>query len=172
MNEVKRIRAEMMDIIKQVKFDGGLQEFIEFLRTDPQFYAKTPEELIGKASTIAKKMDGQLPKLFGRLPRQPYGIAVIPADIAEKTTTAYYMPGAPDGSRAGFYFVNTSKLDSRPLYTLEALTLHEAVPGHHLQIALASETDLPQFPALRRLYGLCGRLGPVCGTARAGSRLL
>ncbi|WP_321394706.1 DUF885 domain-containing protein [Emcibacter sp.] len=149
MSEVKRIRSEMMDIIREVEFDGGLQEFINFLRTDPQFYAKTPEELIGKASTIAKKMDGELPKLFGHLPRQPYGIAVIPADIAEKTTTAYYMPGAPDGSRAGFYFVNTSKLDSRPLYTLESLTLHEAVPGHHLQIALASETDLPNF----RRYG-------------------
>ncbi|MFC7048414.1 DUF885 domain-containing protein [Emcibacter nanhaiensis] len=149
LSEVKRIRGEMMDVIKEVGFDGGLQEFIEFLRTDPQFYAKTPEELLGKASTIAKKMDGQLPKLFGHLPRQPYGIAVIPADIAEKTTTAYYMPGAPDGSRAGFYYVNTSLLDSRPLYTLESLTLHEAVPGHHLQIALASETDLPNF----RRYG-------------------
>ncbi|WP_417316915.1 DUF885 domain-containing protein [Emcibacter sp.] len=149
MSEVKRIRGEMMEIIREVEFDGGLQEFIQFLRTDPQFYPKTPEELVDKVSTIAKKMDGELPKLFGRLPRQPYGIAVVPADIAEKTTVAYYMPGAPDGSRAGYYFINTTKLDSRPLYTMESLTLHEAVPGHHLQIALASETDLPNF----RRYG-------------------
>ncbi|WP_210414112.1 DUF885 domain-containing protein [Luteithermobacter gelatinilyticus] len=147
--EVKRIRGEMMKIIKDVGFDGDLQDFISFLRTDPRFYPKTPEELVRHVSTIAKKMDGELPKLFGYLPRQPYGVKEVPADIAEKTTTAYYMPGAPDGSRAGFYYINTSKLDSRPLYTLEALTLHEAVPGHHLQIALASETDLPPF----RRYG-------------------
>jgi uncharacterized protein (DUF885 family) len=90
-------------------------------------------------------MDGELPNLFGKLPRQPYGIKEVPAAIAEKTTTAYYIPGAPDGTRAGFYYINTSKLDSRPLYTLEALTLHEAVPGHHLQIALSSESDIPNF---------------------------
>ncbi|GAB2197915.1 DUF885 domain-containing protein [Sessilibacter sp. MAH4] len=145
LSEVKRIRDEMIAAIKQAEFDGGLQEFIQYLRTDKQFYAKTPEELVAHVSTIAKKMDGELPKLFGKLPRNPYGIKEVPADIAEKTTTAYYSPGAADGSRAGFYYINTSLLEARPLYTLEALTLHEAVPGHHLQIALAYENDVPNF---------------------------
>ncbi|GLS25769.1 DUF885 domain-containing protein [Marinibactrum halimedae] len=149
LSEVKRILGEMQTVMEEAEFEGSLQEFIHFLRTDSQFYPKTPEELVNYVSAIAKKMDGQLPKLFGHLPRQPYGIKEVPADIAPKTTAAYYSSGAPDGSRAGFYFINTSSLNSRPLYTMEALTLHEAVPGHHLQIALKAETDLPNF----RRYG-------------------
>ena len=149
LSEVVRIRREMMDVIKQVKFKGDFKAFLKYLRTDPKFYPKTKEELVAYVSRIAKKMDGQMPKLFGRLPRLPYGIKEIPADIAPKTTVAYYNGGSPDGTRAGFYFINTSKLKSRPLYTMEALTLHEAVPGHHMQIALKNETDLPNF----RRYG-------------------
>lgn len=149
LSEVARIRAEMLEVIKEAKFDGDFDEWLVYLRDNPDFYPKTAEERMQVASTISKKMDGQLPKLFGKLPRMPYGLKEIPLDIAEKTTTAYYNRPAGDGSRAGFYFVNTTLLDTRPLYQLEALSLHEAVPGHHLQIALAQELDLPDF----RKYG-------------------
>ena len=145
LSEVARIRKEMGAVIKSVGFDGDLKAFQEFLRSDPRFYAKTPEELMEKNSFVAKKIDGELPKLFTRLPRMPYTLKEIPADIAEGTTTAYYERPAGDGSRAGVYRVNTSKLDTRPLFEIEALTLHEAVPGHHFQIALAQELDLPEF---------------------------
>ena len=143
--EVARIRKEMDGVIKSVKFDGDFAAFQEFLRADPRFYAKTPAELMEKNSYVAKKIDGELPKLFTRLPRMPYTLKEIPADIAEGTTTAYYERPSGDGSRAGVYRVNTSKLETRPLYEIEALTLHEAVPGHHFQIALAQELDLPEF---------------------------
>lgn len=149
LSEVARIREEMAAVIKAVKFDGDFKAFQEFLRSDPRFYAKTPEELMEKNALVAKKIDGELPKLFTRLPRMPYTLKEIPGDVAEGTTTAYYERSAGDGSRAGVYRVNTSKLDTRPLYEIEALTLHEAVPGHHLQIALAQEFDLPDF----RKYG-------------------
>ncbi len=149
LKEVARIRKEMGETIKAAKFEGGFAAFQEFLRTDPQFYAKTPQELMEKNSFVAKKIDGELPKLFGRLPRMPYTLKEIPADTAEGTTTAYYERPAGDGTRAGVYRVNTSKLDTRPLYEVEALTLHEAVPGHHFQIALSQELDLPEF----RKYG-------------------
>jgi uncharacterized protein (DUF885 family) len=145
LSEVARIKAEMLEVIKQAKFEGSFEEWLIFLRDTPEFYPKTAKERMQVVSTITKKMDGQLPKLFGKLPRMPYGLKEIPLDIAEKTTTAYYHRPAGDGSRAGFYFVNTSLLDTRPLYQLEALSLHEAVPGHHLQIALAQELDLPNF---------------------------
>ncbi len=145
LNEVKRLRMEMDKIIKKVKFEGSFKEFVTFLRTDPQFYAKDAEDLMEKAALIAKRMDGQLPKLFGFLPRNPYGLKKIPLDIAEKTTTAYYMPSNGDGKTAGNYFVNTSLLKTRPLYTQEALGFHEAVPGHHLQIAIQKELDIPIF---------------------------
>ncbi len=147
--EVARIKAEMLEVIKEAKFEGSFEEWLVYLRDTPEFYPKTAEERMQVASTISKKMDGQLPKLFGKLPRAPYGLKEIPLDIAEKTTTAYYNRPAGDGSRAGFYFVNTTLLDTRPLYQLEALSLHEAVPGHHLQIALSQELDLPNF----RKYG-------------------
>nr|WP_281373851.1 DUF885 domain-containing protein [Parvularcula dongshanensis] len=146
--EVARIRAQMEEIAAAEGYDS-LADFQTYLRTEPRFYPKSPEERIAAASVIAKKMDGQLVKLFTRLPRMPYDIKPIPEDIAEKTTTAYYSRPAGDGSRSGTYWVNLTKLDTRPLHELEALTLHEAVPGHHLQIALAQELDMPPF----RRYG-------------------
>jgi len=145
LSEVARLRKEMAATIKATKFDGDFMAFQEFLRTDPRFYARSAEELMEKNSLVAKKIDGELPRLFTRLPRMPYTLKEIPADIAEGTTTAYYERPAGDGSRAGVYRVNTSKLSTRPLYEIEALTLHEAVPGHHFQIALAQELDLPDF---------------------------
>ena len=147
LSEVTRIRAEMQKIIEEVEFEGSFKEFQTFLRTDPQFYAKTEAELVGVTSTIAKRIDGELPKLFTVLPRMPYTVKPVPADIAEGTTTAYYERPAGDGSRAGVYRINTSLLDQRPLFELEALTLHEGVPGHHFQIALSQELDLPPFRA-------------------------
>ena len=147
--EVARIRTEMKEVIKQAQFEGSFKDFLAFLREDPRFYPKTAEQRMRAVARISKKMDGLLPELFTRFPRMPYGIKKIPLDIAEKTTTAYYQPPSGDGSKAGFYYVNTTKLNTRPLYELEALSLHEAVPGHHFQIALAQELDLPKF----RKYG-------------------
>ena len=145
LSEVARIRADMMSVIDDVDFDGDFKAFQEFLRTDPRFYAKTPEELVAATSLISKKADGVLPTLFTKLPRMPYTVKPVPADIAEGTTTAYYERPAGDGSRAGVYRINTSLLDQRPLFELEALSLHEAVPGHHFQIALSQELTLPNF---------------------------
>jgi uncharacterized protein (DUF885 family) len=145
LDEVARIRAEMQTIITKVGFKGTFTEFIQFLRTDPQSYAKTPTELLKEASFIAKKIDAELPKYFKTLPRTPYGVAPVPAEIAPKYTTGRYA-GTNRDDRAGFYWVNTYALDRRPLYEMEALTLHEAVPGHHLQISLAREqTSLPEY---------------------------
>lgn len=149
--EVKRIRAEMAEIARRVNFAGDLPAFVEHLRTDPKFYPTSAEQLLKETAYVLKRIDGQLPKLFKTLPRTPYGIREVPAYIAPQTTTAYYMPPAGDGTRAGFYYVNTSNLASRPLYEIEALSLHEAVPGHHLQIALQQElTDVPPY---RRFAG-------------------
>ena len=143
--EVKRIRAEMDDIIKQVKFDGDFKAFVDFLRNDPQFYAKTPVDLLKEASYLAKKMDAKLPSLFKTLPRTPYGVVEVPASIAPKYTTGRYS-GPTRDDQAGNYWVNTYRLDRRPLYVLPALTLHEAVPGHHLQGSIAKEmTNVPKF---------------------------
>lgn len=147
LKEVARIRGEMEAVIKEVGFKGSFAEFIHFLRTDPQFYATTPEQLLKEASYIAKKMDAQLPKLFHTLPRKPYGVAPVPASIAPKYTTGRYS-GSNRDNEAGYYWVNTYALDKRPLYVLEALTLHEAVPGHHLQISLNAE--LENLPSYRR----------------------
>lgn len=145
VSEVKRIRAEMEAIIKKVGFEGSFADFVEFLRTDEQFYAKTPLELIKEASYIAKKMDAKLPSLFKTLPRTPYGVIPVPANIAPKYTTGRYSGPSRD-DQAGHYWVNTYRLDRRPLYVLEALTLHEAVPGHHLQGSIAREMEnVPQF---------------------------
>ena len=141
--ENARIRGEMESIREAVEFDGDLPAFLRHLRTDPKFYARTPDELLKEVALILKRADGRLPELFGRLPRIPYGIREIPAYVAPQTTAAYYWPPATDGSRGGFYYINTYNLASRPLYQLEALSLHEAVPGHHLQLALQAElTDL------------------------------
>lgn len=145
LEEVARIRAEMQNIISRVGFKGSFAEFIQFLRTDPQFYVKTPNDLLKEASFIAKKIDAELPKFFKTLPRTPYGVAPVPAEIAPKYTTGRYA-GTNRDDRAGFYWVNTYALDRRPLYEMEALTLHEAVPGHHLQISLAREqASLPDY---------------------------
>lgn len=143
LKENARIRKEMNAIREAVNFDGDLPDFLAHLRTDPKFYPETPEELMKEVALILKKADGRLPQLFGRLPRIPYGIREIPAYVAPQTTSAYYWPPATDGTRGGFYYVNTYNLSSRPLYQLESLSLHEAVPGHHLQLALQAElTDL------------------------------
>lgn len=144
--EVARIRAEMDEIIAELKFDGDFAEFVEHLRTESQYYAQSEEELLRRTALILKRADGKLPELFGRLPRMPYGLREVPDYIAARTTTAYYMRPAGDGSRAGYYYLNTYNLPSRPLYMLQALSLHEAVPGHHLQIALQQELeDLVEF---------------------------
>jgi uncharacterized protein (DUF885 family) len=149
--EVARIRAEMEQIVREVGFEGGFAAFLDFLRTDPRFYAGTAEELLMRASTIAKRMDAQLPSLFKTLPRLPYGVAPVPDHLAPKYTGGRYVPAPQGGTQPGYYWVNTYALASRPLYVLEALTLHEAVPGHHLQISLANELeDLPSFR--RHLY--------------------
>ena len=146
LQEVARILAEMEAVKRQAAFDGDLPAFLEFLRTDAQFYARTPHELLAHASWIAKRIDGLLPKYFGLLPRQPYGVAPVPEDIAPFYTTGRYVLAPQPVGFAGMYWVNTHALASRALYTLPALTLHEAVPGHHLQIALAAEmTGQPPF---------------------------
>jgi len=145
LKEVARIHQQMLKIIQKVGFKGDFASFIKFLRTSPQFYAKTPDELLKDAAYIAKKMDGKLPSLFKTLPRNTYGVAPVPANIAPKYTTGRYSPPARD-DQAGSYWVNTYRLDRRPLYVLEALTFHEAVPGHHLQGAIAREMkDVPEF---------------------------
>ena len=147
--EVARIRAEMEAIVKEVKHEGDFASFLVKLRTSPEFYAKTPDELLMRAAWIAKRVDGALPKFFGTLPRKPFGIAPVPEAIAPYYTAGRYA-GAPYGSdEPGYYWVNTTKLESRPLYALPALTLHEAVPGHHLQVALAAEQG--EQPLYRRL---------------------
>ncbi|MGI9179859.1 MAG: DUF885 domain-containing protein [Longimicrobiaceae bacterium] len=151
LSEVSRIRAEMEEIMRQAGHRGSFQEFLTFLRSDPRFYVDSPEELLRHTSLVLKRMDGQLPRLFGRLPRMPYGIREIPAFIAPRTTTAYYSRPSGDGTRSGTYWVNTYDLRSRPLYEVEALSLHEAVPGHHLQIALQQE--LEGIPSFRRFSG-------------------
>ena len=144
--EVERIRGEMEAVIEEVGFDGGFAEFLEFLRTDPRFYAETPEALLKEAAWIAKRMDAKLPALFKTLPRLPYGVEPVPAHLAPKYTTGRYVSAPLGSTEPGLYWVNTYDLRSRPLYNLEALTLHEAVPGHHLQIALNRELeDLPDF---------------------------
>jgi uncharacterized protein (DUF885 family) len=139
LRENARIRAEMEAVREQVGFDGDLPAFLQHLRTDPRFYATTPEQLLKEIAYILKIADGRLPELFGKLPRIPYGIREIPAYVAPQTTSAYYWPPATDGTRGGFFYVNTYNLSTRPLYELEALSLHEAVPGHHLQLAIQAE---------------------------------
>jgi len=144
--EVARLQKEMDEVIRGTGFQGDFAAFLKFLRTDPRFYAKTPEDLLMHASYIAKKIDGKLPAFFKTLPRLPYGVQPVPDSIAPKYTSGRYVD-APKGSKQpGIYWVNTYALESRPLYNLEALTLHEAVPGHHLQIALSQELEgLPNF---------------------------
>lgn len=143
LSEVKRVRDEMQAVVDQLKYKGNINQFIQYLRTDKKFYAQTADELIKQASYIAKKMDAKLPQLFQHLPRTPYGVEPVPENIAAKYTTGRYISSTKD-DQPGYYWVNTHALDKRPLYALTALTLHEAVPGHHLQISLSREMqDLP-----------------------------
>ncbi|MBA2306484.1 MAG: DUF885 family protein [Acidobacteria bacterium] len=149
VKEVARIRSEMQTEIAAAAFKGTFAEFLQWLRTDPKFYAKTRQEMLDKASEIAKRADDQLPKLFRRsLPRLPYGVREVPREIEDQYTTGRYFPGSMANGVAGAYIVNTGKLDQRPLYELPALTVHEAVPGHHLQIAISQE--LGEQPWFRR----------------------
>ena len=142
--EVARIRAEM-DRVAREAGQPSREAFIRQLRTDPRYYATEPEQLMREVARVTKEIDGHLPGLFGTLPRLSYGIREIPAEIAEGTTTAYYSPGSPESGIAGTYYVNTSKLDQRPLWEVPALSLHESVPGHHFQIDLQQETDIAPF---------------------------
>jgi len=144
LSEVARIRAEMEQVARRAGFPTR-EAFIQDLRTNPVHYPRTGEELMREAARLAKEIDGRMPSLFGRLPRLPYTIREIPAEIAEGTTTAYYNRGSLEAGLPGVYYVNTSKLDQRPLWEMPALTVHEAVPGHHQQIALQQELDLPPF---------------------------
>jgi uncharacterized protein (DUF885 family) len=146
LSEVKRIRAEMDKVIASTKFHGSFHQFTEFLRNDARFYYEKPDDLVNGYRIIAKRIDPGLAHLFGKLPRLPYGVCPIPDFKAPSQTTAYYQGGSPQAGRPGCYFVNTYNLHARPKYEMEALSLHEAVPGHHLQISLAQEMEnTPEF---------------------------
>jgi uncharacterized protein (DUF885 family) len=146
MREVARIRARMDETLVRTGFRGSFAEFLHFLRSDRQFYAESAERLLERASEIAKRADESLPRVFGTLPRLPYGVRPVPPELAEGYTSGRYWPGSLKLGQSAAYLVNTTQLEQRPLYELPALTLHEAVPGHHLQIALAQELDaLPYF---------------------------
>ena len=149
LDEVQRIRGEMEAVIKELKFEGSFKDFLTFLREDERFYYKTSEELFEGYLAVSKRIDPELVKLFGNLPRTPYGLRAIPEESAPDTTTAYYMSPSPDGLRAGYYYVNLYKPETRPKFEMEVLSVHEAVPGHHLQISLAMEME--EMPMFRRV---------------------
>ena len=147
LQEVARIKTEMEKIISELNFQGSFSEFLNFLRTDPQFYATSPKQLLMIARDMAKRADEQLPRFFKTLPRKPYGVAPVPDAIAPKYTTGRYVGTSKNSTDPGYYWVNTYDLSSRPLYVLPSLTVHEAVPGHHLQSSLNLELgdSIPQF---------------------------
>jgi len=150
LREVKRIRGEMEEIMQDVGFEGTFAEFLEHLRNDPKYYYQDPNKLLAEYKAICRRIDPLLPKMFGKLPRRPYQLEPIPEHLAPDTTTAYYRPPSADGGRDGTYFVNLYRPETRPKYEMEVLSVHEAVPGHHLQIALAQEMEgIPEF----RRYG-------------------
>ncbi|WP_346837494.1 DUF885 domain-containing protein [Microbulbifer sp. SAOS-129_SWC] len=149
IGEVKRIRAEMDKVIAKTGFQGDFKAFTDYLRTDPRFFYTDKAELLSGYRDIAKRIDGELPTLFRKLPRLPYGVKAIPSYSEKSQTTAYYLPGSMAAGRSGTFYANTYKLDSRPKWEMEALTAHEAVPGHHLQIALAQEQE--NLHPLRRI---------------------
>ncbi len=151
LDEVRRIREEMLAIIDEVGFEGDFAAFLEYLRTDPRFYFDNPDDLYEAYLATSKRIDPELVRLFGKLPRMPYGVKPIPDTIAPDTTTAYYTRPAADGSRAGIYWVNLYRPEVRPRYEIEVLTVHEAMPGHHLQLALQQE--LGDMPPFRRYLG-------------------
>lgn len=146
LSEVRRLREEMEKVKQEAKFKGSLSQFFHFMRTDPRFFHTEREQLLSSYREISKRIDGHLPKLFRTLPRLPYGVEMVPAYAERNTTTAYYSSGSLEAGRAGIFYANTYDLKSRPKWEMEALTAHEAMPGHHLQIALAQELeDLPMF---------------------------
>jgi len=149
LDEVARIKSEMKKIIKELKFQGSFEDFFKFLRTDDQFYADTPKELLMFARDVAKRADEQLPRFFKTLPRKPYGVAPVPDAIAPKYTSGRYVGTSKNSTDPGYYWVNTYDLKSRTLYTIPALTVHEAVPGHHLQSALNNELG-DKIPSFRK----------------------
>ena len=144
LGEARRIKSEMERVAREAGF-ASREAFIQDLRTNPKYYAKTAEELLEETALVTKTIDGKMPQYFATLPRLPYGIRPIPAETAEGTTTAYYGQGSPESGLAGTYYVNTSKLNQRPLWEVPALSLHEGVPGHHHQIALAQELTIAPF---------------------------
>lgn len=146
LGEVARIREEMNNVIASSDFEGSFDEFTDFLRTDSRFYFEDSEELLSEYRNICKKVDPELAALFGVLPRLPYGVKPVPSYSEKSAPTAYYQPGSAEVGRAGYYFANTYNLKARPKWEMEALTLHEAVPGHHLQFAIAQELEgIPEF---------------------------
>ena len=150
LQEVRRIRGEMQSVMKEVGFTGSFSEFLTHLRTDPQYYYSDPNRLLAEYKAICRRIDPKLPAMFGRLPRTPYHLEPIPDHLAPDTTTAYYRRPSADGARGGTYFVNLFRPETRPKYEMEVLSVHEAVPGHHLQIAISQELEgLPEF----RRYG-------------------
>jgi uncharacterized protein (DUF885 family) len=151
LSEVKRIRGQMDSLIASTGFSGGFNAFVNMLRTDPKFFYKDSASLVRGYRDVVKRIDPELPKLFGRLPRLTYGVSTIPSYAAPSQTTAYYQPGSLAAGRAGQFFVNTYKLDARPIWEMEVLSSHEAVPGHHLQLALQQE--LEGIPNFRRFGG-------------------